>query len=285
MWHTKALTDAGPVAIAAVFCLVGPARAEPLPELEGLLEPDVTVELASPVPGVIQAIEVDRSDLVSKDQVLARLQDSVQQAQVELARARVGFDGEISAKKAALEFAERKFARTAELYDKKVVALDAKDEAEARARVAQQELRAATEKKELAGYELQLAQKELELRSVRSPIDGVVMERLVSPGSHVDDAPILRIAGVDPLRVEVVVPVNYFGAIAPGMQARVIPEVPVTGPHVATVTRVDKVVDAASGTFSVRLSLPNPGRRLPSGLKCRVIFHSGLTQNTTAASP
>ena len=33
---------------------------------------------------------------------------------------------------------------------------------------------------------------------------------------------------------------------------------------------VDKVVDAASGTFGIRLEVPNPGNRIPSGLKCRV---------------
>ena len=34
----------------------------------------------------------------------------------------------------------------------------------------------------------------------------------------------------------------------------------------------DRVVDAASGTFGVRLELPNPGYRLPAGLKCKVRF-------------
>jgi hypothetical protein len=35
---------------------------------------------------------------------------------------------------------------------------------------------------------------------------------------------------------------------------------------------VDRVVDAASGTFGVRLQLPNPGYRLPAGLKCEIRF-------------
>ncbi len=40
----------------------------------------------------------------------------------------------------------------------------------------------------------------------------------------------------------------------------------------AEVGVVDKVVDAASGTFGVRLELPNPDTSLPAGLKCRVRF-------------
>jgi multidrug efflux pump subunit AcrA (membrane-fusion protein) len=35
---------------------------------------------------------------------------------------------------------------------------------------------------------------------------------------------------------------------------------------------VDPVVDAASGTFGVRLELPNPEHAIPAGLKCRVRF-------------
>ncbi len=38
----------------------------------------------------------------------------------------------------------------------------------------------------------------------------------------------------------------------------------------ASVTAVDKVADAASGTFGVRLEIRNPGNRIPGGLKCKV---------------
>ena len=41
-------------------------------------------------------------------------------------------------------------------------------------------------------------------------------------------------------------------------------------PHQATVDLVDPMGDAGSGTFGVRLSLPNPERDIPAGLKCRV---------------
>jgi len=32
------------------------------------------------------------------------------------------------------------------------------------------------------------------------------------------------------------------------------------------------VLDAASGTFGVRLALPNPGQQLPAGIRCKVQF-------------
>ena len=40
----------------------------------------------------------------------------------------------------------------------------------------------------------------------------------------------------------------------------------------ATVAIVDRVIDPASNTFGVRLKLPNPDYRLPSGLQCQVRF-------------
>jgi len=46
----------------------------------------------------------------------------------------------------------------------------------------------------------------------------------------------------------------------------------VGGSYTARVDVVDQMFDAASGTFGVRLSLPNPNRRIPAGLKCRARF-------------
>ena len=56
------------------------------------------------------------------------------------------------------------------------------------------------------------------------------------------------------------------------MVAEVRPEKPGGGVLEASVKIVDRVVDAASGTFGVRLELPNPEYRLSAGLKCKVTF-------------
>lgn len=56
------------------------------------------------------------------------------------------------------------------------------------------------------------------------------------------------------------------------MRAQIMPEAPVNGAYEARVTVVDRVVDAASGTFGVRLELPNPGYKLPAVLKCKARF-------------
>jgi hypothetical protein len=46
----------------------------------------------------------------------------------------------------------------------------------------------------------------------------------------------------------------------------------VKGTFPARVIIVDRVVDAASSTFGIRLELRNPGNRIPAGIRCKVKF-------------
>jgi len=237
-----------------------------------VIQPTEVVELSSSVSGIIGTIDVDRSDPVDKDQVVATLQSDVEQAQVDLSKQRAAFDGEIESKRASLAFAKRKQQRTQKLFNKKAVPFHVLDEAKTDAVLAATELRNAEQNKRMAELELARAEATLALRTVRSPVSGVVVERLKSPGEFVEDKPILRIAQLDPLRVEVIVPVGRFGTISTGMRAEVTPELTKKRTYLAEVSIVDKVVDAASGTFGVRLELPNPGNYIPGGLRCSLTF-------------
>jgi hypothetical protein len=100
------------------------------------------------------------------------------------------------------------------------------------------------------------------------------MDRFKSIGEYVEDEPMLRVAQLNPLHVEVIVPVDYLGRIVPGMRAHITPAVEGLETYQAKVERVDRVADAASGTYGVRLSLPNPDYKIPAGLRCRMGFLS-----------
>jgi len=124
----------------------------------------------------------------------------------------------------------------------------------------------------LADLELQRTAAEVSLRTIRSPINGVVVERFMSPGEFPKQEKILKLAQINPLRVEAYAPVSLLGKVSVGMEASVKMEDPVTGLHKAKVTVVDRVVDGASGTFGIRLELPNPDLKFPAGVKCTVRF-------------
>jgi len=140
--------------------------------------------------------------------------------------------------------------------------------------LAEHGLAEALERKSLAQLELKQATAVVNRLTIRSPLTGVVVDRYLSPGEYVEDQPILQLAQIDPLYVEVILPVEKLGSVKEGMLAKIQPEMPVGGNYNARVIIVDKVVDAASGTFGVRLELPNPGYKLPAGLKCKVLFPS-----------
>jgi len=240
--------------------------------LECVIYPEATVAVSSPVEGVLDRVLVDRGDLVTAGQVVATIESSVERAAVRLAQARADKLSGLKSGQARVEFGERRYSRTLEMFRKELIPLKEMDEAETSKVLAEYELLEAQEEKRLAAIDLDRARAVLELRTIKSPIGGVVVERLLNGGEFTKQAPVVRLAQIDPLRVEVIVPVAQFGRIKVGMPSQVTPEAPVGGTWGARVTVVDRVIDPASGTFGVRLALPNPAYKLPAGLKCRVRF-------------
>jgi multidrug efflux pump subunit AcrA (membrane-fusion protein) len=110
-----------------------------------------------------------------------------------------------------------------------------------------------------------------------------VLKHFKEIGEYVEDQPIMRVAQLDPLSVEVVVPLEMRHQIRLGMRALVYPQSPGAEPVEARVTVIDAVADAATGTFGVQLTLPNPDNNILSGVKCALNFGaiapgSGLVQ-------
>lgn len=237
----------GRIAVAALcLLLLATAAGAQEEELDGLIEPYEVVEISSQVPGILDKVTVVRGDRVDAGQVLARLKDNLDRIAVDLARARV-------------EFSMRQAERNRELYASQLVSAHAKDELETEIKISKLQAEEAAER--------------LAMRTILSPIDGFVTERFLGPGEYVGAEPILTVACIDPLNVEIIAPLERLGTISRGMRAEVRPRGPVTGVYTGEVVSVDKVIDAASSTFRVRVELPNPDYVLPAGLKCRVRLH------------
>lgn len=213
-----------------------------------IIEPHSVVNISSPVEGILKQVLVDRGDLIKAKQTIAKLDSRVEWAAVNLASERAKFN-------------QRKVIRNKELYAKKLISLNDKDELETESF--------------LSKLELKQAQAILSQRLINSPISGVVVERFLNKGEYVgsDSDPILKIVQLNPLNIEVILSVKNFGVLKKGMTAKVLPQLPIGGEYQAKIVIVDKMVDAASGTIGVRLELPNPANKLPAGLKCRVEFN------------
>lgn len=246
------------VGVALGLGVAGAQTAQPLaPEaartggggggLECLLEPHTVVQVGSPVDGVLDQVMVNRGDWVHKGQVLAQLQSGVEAAAVKLSQAHV-------------EFGRRKMERNDALYQKQLISAQDLDELVTEVHLREEELNK--------------DQETLKLRTIVSPIDGVVVERRLSSGDLIrsDKSVVFKLAQINPLNVEVIAPARLFGSLRVGAPGRVNLAPFFPGSYAARVVVVDKVIDAASGTLGVRLELPNPDNKIPAGIKCSVAF-------------
>lgn len=257
--------------LATTRLFAASAQSVELPLFNGLITPYVEVEVSAAVEGLIGHIEVDKNDTVQAGQLLATLESDLEKVTVDLRKVQAEMESEVRAKQLAYDFSQRNLKRITDLYEKRAVSFQQIDEAKTEAAVAAQQLQLAKDKKKQAELEHRRAEEILKRRTVISPISGVVVSRYKEPGEHVEDDPILQLAQVDPLRVEVFVPASLFGQISSGMVADIIPELPLNrGKIHGKVVMVDQVIDASSGTFGIRLEFPNPDNRIPSGLKCKV---------------
>ena len=263
-------------ALVALFASANSGTAEAAPDYDCMIEARQNIEIRSPVEAVIESVRVRRGDVVRKGQVLVTLSSGPEQAALALAKSRAEMQGEIKAAEARVEIAHKKVERARELFKQNFISANARDEAEAEFKLATEELRRARENQRLAVLEAERAAEVLALRTIRSPFNGIVVEVLLRPGEFgaiTFKDPIMKLAEIDPLNVEVLLPVTLYGKVKAGQRATVMPESPVGGRYDTVVRVVDRIVDAASGTFGVRLELPNRQQKLPAGLRCRVQFH------------
>lgn len=230
-----------PFIFSLLICAPLNLLAEPL---SCLLEPSLDVHIGTPLEGVLEEILVDRSDRVSKGQVIARLQSGVEQAAINTQVAREAY-------------AQRRIIRSEELQQAQLMS--------------EQEIDERRTEHQLARLELAEKREQLKLRVITSPIDGVVVERFHDPGNLIMKEQLVRIMRLDPLFVELVLSVDWFGNIHSGetysirlQHLNLIKE--------AVVTAVDPIIDPASGTFRVRLKLPNLNYSIPAGLQCELLY-------------
>jgi RND family efflux transporter MFP subunit len=226
--------------------------------LDCYISPFLTANVGSEVPGIIAETLVERGDRVEKGEVIARLESRVEQATLDLRQARV-------------EYLSRDFERKKKLFTDGIVSSQEFDEAETNLKMAEREL--------------EEARQIVERRIIRSPLQGVVVERYLCPGERVEEKPIFKLAQIDPLNVEIIAPASQLGRVKLGDRAMISPERPMNKEYAGRVTIVDPVVDAASGTFGIRVELKNPNFAIPSGLKCQARFPSSVPPSSKSAKP
>jgi RND family efflux transporter MFP subunit len=269
-------------AMLMLCLLAAPAASANEMAFDCVAEPTQRVQVGSPVTGLLAEVLVGRGDRVAPGEVVAKLESKVEQANVQLAKAQAEAEEAMQAQQTRLTLAEADLSRSLKLVASGSVTTSKVEELQARAEIARRDLDTEKRKLRIAGIELERQRALLERQSIRSPIRGFITEQSLRGGEFVrQDSPIMTIVQIDPLHIEAYIPVALWGKINKGTEAGVVLDQPDHERRAARVTVIDRVFDAASGTFGVRLELPNPGDVIPAGQPCRLQFdgpHTAATQ-------
>lgn len=252
---------------ALLFC---PTLTSAAP-LDCVIEPEAIINLVSSEKGRIADIKVVRGSIVHKDDVLVELEDDVQRLNLAMAKARKDSDLEMKAAQARLAQRAKDLKRVQTLADRNVTAQTQVEDARIELELTKLTVEQARMTAELAKIEYEQAQTLLKHRTLRSPVNGVVIAVQAAPGAFASEQlQLLTLADMDPLHVEVFAPLDYYHKIEVGDVFKVSQIAPLTGVFDATVNAVDAVFDAASGTFGIQLEIPNGEASIPAGTRCKI---------------
>jgi RND family efflux transporter MFP subunit len=240
-----------------------------------LIEPNQSLEISSAATGVVDKVWVKRGDRVNKGQVIFTLESNVEQAAAELSKFKSQSVAAIKTAQSKIEFSQKKYDRRKEMALENLGSKQERDDAEAELRLAESELALAKENKSQAALEYKQQTSALALRTIRSTIDGVVVDQMLFSGETAEPGgkkPVLKLAQLDPLKVRVMLPISVFGKAKAGALVEVSPEYAPSTKLKASVRNTDKLLDAASGTHVVFLELSNKAMAVPAGTKCKAHF-------------
>ncbi len=217
------------------------------------LEADQEAQVVSKVNGVVEKLNVEEGFLVKAGQPLAVLDD--RQYRLEMDRA-----------KAELDKLQNDFRRSQELYDKKLISVEAYEN-----------LKYQVESQQAA---FALAKMNHEYTTIRAPIDGIVSKRLIKVGNMIRlNDPVFTITDFDPLLAIVYVPEHEMQKIHSqqpvGFEADAIPGKSFQG-HVE---RISPIIDPETGTFKVTIEVNDPTGQLKPGMFTRIRIIYDTRQN------
>jgi RND family efflux transporter MFP subunit len=262
----------------------------------GTLAAEEQVMLSLKVTGRLEEMLVDLGSPVRRGQVIARISPTdfelrMRQAEAALqqARARLGLDpmGEgdsvdiertavVRQAKAALEEATRQRDRFATFVQRGISARADLESAESQLQIAEGRYQDALEEVRnrqavLAQRrsELALVRQQLEDTTLRSPIDGVVRERLAFAGEfRAAGTPVVTVVRQHPLRLQLAVPERSASDLRVGQTVRVTVEGD-EQPYEGRVARLSPAITEGNRTLAIEAEVPNPDGRLRPGMFAR----------------
>ncbi len=254
----------------------------------GTLQAVTTVQVGSQVSGNISWLGADFNSIVKKGQVIARLDPSLFQAQLEQTKANLNqtkanlakAQSDLERMKVQLVDAQTKYTRAKELSDRSLLPQSDLDAAKiavdsAQAQLASQQATVKQTEAAVAQSEAQVNQNQVNLDHtiITAPIDGIVTQRSVDVGQTVAasmQAPTLFIIAADLTKMQVSANIDEsdVGRIRPGQNVtfRVDAYPADTFNGVVTQIRLQPVVQSNVTTYGTIINVPNQDLKLKPGM-------------------
>jgi HlyD family secretion protein len=253
----------------------------------GTLQAVTTVQVGSQVSGTIAELRADYNSLVHRGELLARLDPSLFQTQVEQARANlVRSQADVERLKVTLEDARTKLARAQELARRQLVPKTDLETAQVNVNAAEAQIKSSEAQVVQAQASLNQSQVNLEHTVITAPIDGIVVSRNVDVGQTVAasmQAPTLFILAADLTKMQVVASLDEsdVGRIRPNQAVHFRVDAYPTDDFTGTVTqvRLQPQVQQNVVTYSTVISVPNPELKLKPGMTANVTIEIARRNN------
>jgi len=253
----------------------------------GTLQPVRTVAVGSQVSGNIKALYADFNSIVRQGQVVAELDPSLYQSQVEQARANLTrSETDRDRQRVALEQARATFERIRSLFNRKIATQQEFETARVGVRLAEASLKSAEAAIVQARASLGQAEVSLGQTVIRAPADGIITSRSVDVGQTVAarlNAPTIFVIADDLAKMQVVANVDEsdVGQVRPGQVARFRVDAYPGDTFIGTVSqvRLNPIVSQNVVTYATVIDVPNPRLQLKFGMTAYVTIEIARKAN------
>src|SRR5262245_34761424 len=261
----------------------------------GTLQAVTTVQVGSQVSGTISELNADFNSIVRKGQVIAKLDPSLLQAQVEQAKANLtSSKADLDRNRVELADAQTKYTRAKELAERQLLPLSDLDAAKVAVDAAQAQLVSSQAQVTRAEATLNQNQVNLEHCIITAPIDGIVIQRSVDVGQTVAaslQSPTLFIIAADLTKMQVNANIDEadVGRIRPGQDVVFRVDAYPTEEFHGTFSqiRLQPVVVQNVTTYGTIVDVPNNELKLKPGmtanLKVQIAKRSDVLRVPNAA--
>ena len=253
----------------------------------GALEAVTTVQVGSQVSGIIDALYADFNSIVREGEVIARLEPSLFESQVEQSRANLArSEADVARLTVALEDSRTQLRRSEELAAQSLIAASELEAAQVAVRSAEAQLQSAEASVIQSRASLNQSEVNLGHTVITAPIDGIVIARQVDVGQTVAasmSAPELFIIAADLTEMQVIANIDEsdVGRIRPGQPVTFTVDAYAAEEFEGTVSqiRLEPVVLQNVVTYATVIDVPNNDLRLKPGMTATVTLEIARREN------